>query len=114
MKLAIGGRSIDLALAFPLTIGDWKALEAQGVLAAGGGAAKGGAAETAALLLHLARKVDPEVGEEEIDSLALGILPEVAAFVAQRLRGEAIDRPTSTRSTSSPGPTAGAPATSIA
>lgn len=103
MKINIGGREVDLAKAFPLTIGDLKGMERDGYMT--GGETVLGITETAGIVFHLARKADAEVTMEQVDKIELSEFGRLGEFLAKALEGiggETTDRPTSTPSTPSP------------
>ncbi len=111
MVLTIGGRPLELA-PVPLTFGDLVALKrdhgvTQSRLAAG---LDDPEAVLVALTLRL-QKLDPAITRDEVATLPIDQAIEALVVVT----GTApLDRPTLTPSTSSAGPTAGAPETSRA
>ena len=94
MKLQLGDKEVDLNGAFPLTIGDVKMLETIGVMDAKGEMDAGSVDVVSKLLLHLARKVDSEVTEAEIDDIPVHTLTALAPFLESKMKEVGIDRPT--------------------
>ena len=94
MKLQLGDKTVDLNGAFPLTVGDIKMLETIGVMDSKGEMNAGSVIMVSKLLLHLARKVDPEVTEVEIDSIPIHKLNDLAPFLESKMKEVGIDRPT--------------------
>ena len=99
MMVTLNGRSLDLARALPLTLGDWRALQRRGITAKG--LAAGADAESlAGLLYHVLHKADPEVTEAHVDALPMRD-PVVKAVLEALAEAEAPDRPFSSTSTPS-------------
>jgi hypothetical protein len=78
--VTLNGRAIDVAKAFPLTVGDWKALRKAGVttLSLTRQAEEQDFDVIGAFALHCLRKADPTVTAEEIDALTLAALAEIS------------------------------------
>ena len=94
MKLNVGEKEVDLNGAFPLTVGDVKVLEIIGVMDRKGEMNAGSVTMISKLLLHLARKVDREVTEAEIDAIPVHKLNDLAPFLEAKMKEVGIDRPT--------------------
>ena len=94
MILDLGNKKIDLDQAFPLTIGDLKALEALGMVNQKGEVNAGSPVLLSGLLLHLARKIDREVTEAEIDEIPVHKLEKLGDFFEAKMKEVGIDRPT--------------------
>ena len=103
MILKAGEKRIDLDKAFPMTIGDMRALKKLGVIDPKGDMDTGDPDKLAAMILHLARKVDKEVTEDDIDRISVGDVKKMGDFMALKMEesGLEVDRPTSAPSTSS-------------
>jgi hypothetical protein len=107
--VTLNGRQIDLSLALPLTVGDWKALKKRGITTE---ALQQQAKDLdpdvlAAYYFYILHKADSTVTEAEIDGLTFGQLGEIGQVFAA-LSQEALDRPTLPPSTPSPASTGGA------
>ena len=94
MKLQIGEKEIDLNGAFPLTVGDVKELEKIGIMDSKGEMSTGSFARVSDLVLYLARKVDQEVTESEIDNIPIHKLGKLGDFLAAKMEEVGINRPT--------------------
>ena len=110
MILKAGDKRIDFEKAFPITIGDMRALKKLGVIDPKGDMDTGDPDKLAAMLLYLARKVDKEVSEQDVDMISVGDVKKMGDFMERKMEesGLVVDRPTSTRSISSP-PNGGGP-----
>lgn len=108
--LKIGGDDVDLGKLGPLTIGDKRKLfKAAGVDI--GRAARFTPEEEFQYALYLVRRVRPQTTEDELEAAELKSLVEISLQMI-RVEGVMSARPTSASSPTSPGGTAGAPATS--
>ena len=94
MKLQLGEKQVDLNDAFPLTIGDIKALETIGVIDNKEEMNAGSVTMISKLVFHLARKVDSEVTEAEIDAIPVHKLKDLGPFLDSKMKEVGIDRPT--------------------
>ena len=104
MILKAGDKRIDLEKAFPMTIGDMRALKKLGVIDRSGDMDTGDPDKLAAMILHLARKVDAEVNEADVDKIEIADVKKMGDFIEAKMKeaGLEVDRPTSPPSTSSP------------
>lgn len=83
--LQCGNKSIDLVKAFPLTLGDFRRLEDEGLIDPQSNIKVDGPNAIAKLILLLVRKVDSTVTEEELDSLDLEKVGRVFLFVRKKM-----------------------------
>ena len=96
MILKAGDRKIDLNEAFPMTIGDMRALKKLGAIDPKGEMDTGDPDKLAVMVLYLARKVDKEVSEENVDDIDIGQVKKMGDFIELKMEeaGLKIDRPT--------------------
>lgn len=107
MELTVGGRTINLDAALPLTLGDWRALRKNGITMALLGTLFLEEPDKGALfLLHVLRKADNAATEADVDSLSMGRIATIVRAINAAEEAD-LDRPFLTPSTSSPGPTGG-------
>ena len=104
MILKAGDKRIDFEKAFPITIGDMRALKKHGVIDPKGDMDTGDPDKLAAMLLYLARKVNSEVTEADVDAIEVGEVKKLGEFIEAKMEesGLEVDRPTSPSGTSSP------------
>jgi hypothetical protein len=93
----INGKNADLRKAMPLTIGDWKKLEAEGITAE---QLKDNPSitKTATFLTYILHKANPEIFEADVDTVSLKD-PQIQNVFAA-LAVKEVDIPFSTPSTS--------------
>ena len=89
MKVKIGDREVDVSKAFPLSIGDWVDMEAQGLLAEDG-SFNAGIANTFGLIKTVVAKCD--VSEEEARSIPFDQIQGLIAYIVEQIGG--VDDPT--------------------
>jgi hypothetical protein len=111
--VTLNGRTIDLATALPLTLGDWKHLKKLGITPQ---VLRRQDQDTDAEVLagwvfYVLHKADRAVTQDDIDGLTFGHLARISKVIGD-LSNEDGDRPFSGTSTSSPPPTGGASGTS--
>lgn len=83
----VNGKDVDLAKALPLTIGDLKVLKKNGCDLI----RKGTALELedlSTLFLHICRKSDPEITEQDIDTVPLTMLTYVGQAASKQEMGD--------------------------
>lgn len=104
MILKAGDKRVELDKAFPMTIGDMRALKKLGVIDPKGDMDTGDPDKLAVMVLYLARKVDAEVTEQDVDKIDIGQVKKMGDFIEAKMEeaGLEVDRPTSPSSTSSP------------
>jgi len=78
--MIINGKDVNLAVALPLTLGDWKKLELDGV---NGDALKGSPSFSviSKMILHVAHKADPTITEDDIDTIDINELGTIMGEV---------------------------------
>lgn len=97
MEIVLNGRRIDLSLALPLVIRDWKALEREGLTPAR--LREPTISDAAAIAFYVLHKADAAVTQDEVDSLALNDPAVLAVFQALNVaQQEVADLPFSTAS----------------
>ena len=94
MKLTIAGKDVDLSGAFPVTLGDLRALTREGVLNKKGDL-DAGPDEVAKMILYFARKVNDAITEEDINGLDMKSLTAVAEAIKDELSTEDQPNPSS-------------------
>ena len=94
MKLQLGDRKIDLEGAFPLTIGDFKAMKRIGLINPDGEVDASDPGLIAALVHHFAHKVDQTVTEDMIDDLPMTVFDEIGEFFGRMMGASKADGPT--------------------
>tara|TARA_Y100000310_G_C20673717_1_gene811680 strand:- start:1622 stop:1918 length:297 start_codon:yes stop_codon:yes gene_type:complete len=98
MKIKFGKRKVDLAPAFPLTLGDLRSLGKSGLLTDTGDLNLAGADGIIGLLTYVANKSLPDgedaIEETDVETLSLTELPAITAFFTEAMGGEKADRPT--------------------
>lgn len=89
MKVEIKGKTLDLSLALPLKLRDWKRLEKQGVNSKQ--FEEGALTAISLVTFYVLNKVDATITQDDVDDLSLDdpILQEVMKAVG----GEKVDRP---------------------
>ena len=92
MKVEINGKSYDLEGALPITLRDLRTLKTAGIPFGGTEVDMSDPELLAKILLHLFRKVDPEVTEALVDTLTVPQLVKIADYIRERMA--AADRPT--------------------
>jgi hypothetical protein len=91
LTITLGDREINLGKALPLTLGDWRRLEQQGISPAK--LAEGKVNDLVVLLLHVLHKADSTVTEAEVEALSLTD-PRIVSVMSAINDGEAqLDRP---------------------
>lgn len=90
-EIQVDGRIISLDQAFPLTLGDWRALEKKKLLDSKANVADLGADGIAKLLLHLFEKVDDKVVSDDLDKLSLKKVTRLFLFVRQKMEEDEPD-----------------------
>lgn len=86
----INGKQVDLAKALPVTIGDLRELKKTGIEINNAEVMRD-PDNLAAFLLHMTRKVDESVTEEDINSISIDRLTEMVNVLVPE---DQIDRPT--------------------
>jgi hypothetical protein len=100
MKISINEKKVDLALAFPLTLGDLRALGKGGMLNAAGDVEMGGIEGVIGLLMHVSNKAlkaegtDVEISEEDVETVPVNEMAGITSFFAEAMASEETDRPT--------------------
>ncbi|MCH9050088.1 MAG: hypothetical protein IIA72_03255 [Proteobacteria bacterium] len=96
MIVKIGDKKVDLAKAFPLTIGDFKGFEQLGLLDKKGAIKVDTPTKIASFLFHFIHKADKSVTEAEADSIPIADLDKIIDFFDQKIGEDEkkIDRPT--------------------
>ena len=94
MKLTIGGKDVDLSRAFPVTLGDLRALTRDGVLNKKG-ELDAGPEEIAKMILHFTHKVNAAVTEDDINNLDMKSLTAVAEAIKTEIGREDQPSPSS-------------------
>jgi len=100
------GKEVPLSKSLPLKLRDWKRLEQQGLSPKQ--LELGRIEDIAKMLLYVLSKGNPEVTMDDIDELSLNDQSTINLIQAIGGKGEELDRPFSTPSTSSGGTTVGA------
>ena len=103
LEVKVGDKTLDLAKAFPLTIGDLRKMGAKGLVDKTTGTMNMAGPDTLhGVLLHVCQKVDAAVTEAGVDGIPVTFLPKLTEFFSRALRpeSETLDRPTLTPSTS--------------
>jgi len=92
-EVEINGRVIDLSLALPLRLRDWKALESQGVRPED--LASGKFSAISEVIYHILHKADESVTREQVDDLALEgpVITTVLGAIATAGQRSVADRP---------------------
>lgn len=112
-EIVVAGKTVDLAKAFPITIGDAVELETLGLMDKQGNLAADGMGATLKLLAYFGRKACPDLTEDDVRAVALADLQDILATFQRVSQEVAGPRPTgSTSSTSSPANTGGRKRTS--
>jgi len=95
MKIKLGDRELDLAGAFPLTLGDWRRLKERGVMDEKGELNVSDPANLGILLYVILSKAYPDLAEEEFDQLPITAFAEIGKFFSQQMEAAArgVDRP---------------------
>ena len=96
MILEMGDKKVDLAKAFPLTIGDFKGFERLGLLDKKGAIKPDTPTKIASFLFHFIHKADESVTEAEVDSIPIFDLDKITEYFDQKIEEteKKIDRPT--------------------
>lgn len=94
MILKLGDKEVDLAKAFPMTIGDFKALEGLGVLNEKGDMDTASPTKMVSFLFHLLHKADESVTEAEVENISLDDLDGIGDFFDLKMKETKVDRPT--------------------
>ena len=92
--LEVGSNKVNMAQAFPLTLGDWKELEKLGLMTKDGAATAIGPDGVAKLLFYLISKTDmkDKVKIEDLDNVSLNEIGRVAQEVQEKMgMGEEAD-----------------------
>lgn len=82
--IEVNGKKINLNLALPLTLGDWRRLEEQGVSATQ--LAENRMVDTIKLLHYVVTKANPDVTVEDVESVSLR--HELVQGILNSIRGE--------------------------
>ena len=85
--LQIGGKNVDLKDAFPLVFGDFRKLGKLGLIDKDSNVKAADPDAIAKLLLHLVNKVDPQISEDQLDSVPLTKISRLFLFVRKTLTG---------------------------
>lgn len=85
MKLKVGEKELDLNKCLPLTIGDWAAFEAAGLIEADGSVSTGSAGGVLGFLGVLFKKIDPKIKEAELKSIPLHEIGPISEFLGEAL-----------------------------
>lgn len=83
----IKGKTLDLSQAFPMTLGDWEALDKLGVMGNEIDLAK--PTVFIAILLHLVKKVDDKMVREDITSIPMREIPKLTETLRFMMEEEA-------------------------
>ncbi len=98
MLVKLGKHEIDLSKAAPLTLGDWRFLQQEGLIDKKDGAENlslEGADNVIKMLFHFSQKVNKKVTMEDIEGIPISDLPNVAEELTKIFGTEKdISRPT--------------------
>lgn len=84
--IKIGGKEISIKGAFPLLLGDWRKLGNLGLIDKDNNVKAGDPDSVAKLLLHLVKKVDASVTEEQLDAVPLSKISRLFLYARKTLK----------------------------
>lgn len=93
MKVVMGEKSVDIAGAFPATLGDMIDLEDKGLVNNDGKPFT--MKQAAQLTLFFVQKVDPTITDADVRSLHLNAVTPIAEYIKSRMEEEDKPNPTS-------------------
>lgn len=97
--ITVAGRLVNLGLAVPLKVGDWRKLAAAGVdvvkLSSGTGTTRFGVEEMAVIAQYVVRKADPSFDPSFVDELDMEELGDIVGrCMSANAKAGKVDRPT--------------------